>query len=77
MHYKKTIASAAKGDLTVRLKPDSMDELGELMLDCNTLFEKTGDALLRIKEATVALNSASKNLLTVSDGMAGSSSETN
>jgi methyl-accepting chemotaxis protein len=74
---QELMSVAEKGDLTVRGKIQSNDEIGMLTGSFNSLCEKTSEMIKNIYESTVILNKSSDNLLQVSESMAANSEETN
>ena len=70
------MAKAAEGDLTVRGRVDSRDELGQLSNSFNQFMARIQSHATRdIYDTTVTLNTSSEGLLGISENMAANSQE--
>jgi len=70
------IKRAENGDLSVRGKVASSDEMGQLIGSFNSFIEKMSSTILNIKDTMDVLNNSSNGMLTISESLASSSVET-
>lgn len=73
---RELMGKAQKGDLTVRGKVNSTDELGDLTQSFNSLLEQTGQTFERIVQETLSLTRSASEMMQVAEIMAANSEET-
>ena len=76
IHLKNVVEQAEKGNLTVRGKVNSKDELGKLTNSFNRFLGKVQENLRNTCETSILLNKSSEGLLQVADAMTIISKET-
>ncbi len=76
VRLKELMAVAENGDLTVKGKVDSRDEIGQLTESFNVFIGKIRDMISHIYDSAVGLNKSSDGLLGVAETMAATSEET-
>jgi methyl-accepting chemotaxis protein len=74
-HVLNGFKDIEEGDLTIRLKAESQDEMGELAKGFNTFSEKLQNVISQVAENMEELNSASGEMANVSTQMASSAQE--